>query len=67
MDAASIQEILLSKPAVALYESVILAILIVFNIIFSKKWRRMKKQQEELLVQKERQVLNHALTNQKRR
>lgn len=67
MDIAKIQEILISKPAIVVYELITLAILIVLCVILSRKWRNLKKRQEELHAQQERQILDDALINQKRR
>ncbi len=67
MDAEKIKDMLLSQQAIAGYEIVILILLLAGIVILSRK-RKVRKQQNELLrMQKEKERLDDALANQKRR
>lgn len=67
MDLAKMQEIFLSYQAILIYEIIIFAALAVGVAILFRKRKENKKNKETFLARQKKQMLDEALTNQKRR
>lgn len=67
MDTAKIRDMLLSQQAIVGYEIVILILLLAGIVVLSRKQKARKQQKEMLRIQKEKEQLDDALANQKRR
>lgn len=67
MDTAKIRDMLLSQHAIVGYEIVILILLLAGIVLLSRKRKARRQQNEMLRVQKEKEQLDDALANQKRR
>lgn len=63
----AIKQLLLSQTAVLVYELLILAVLLVFIMIFTKKRRHRKQVQREVQERQAKQLLDDSLSNQRRR
>ena len=67
MNFKGVEEILLSWQAIIVYEVLILGILVFFNIKFSLKRKREKRERLMAMEQQQQQALDAALTNERRR
>lgn len=67
MDLAKMQEIFLSYQAILIYEMIVFIALAVGVAILFRKRKENKKNKETFLARQKKQMLDEALTNQKRR